>query len=190
MAVSGREFRLRSASGRPEPGEYAPAHDADVAAMPGDDVVTVLARSRDDLRAAIAPLADAVVDGVRYAPGKWTIKDILQHLVDDERSYAWRALAIARGEPREQPGFDENLYARRAQAERRSLADLLVEHDAVRTSTLAMFSSLPAEAWRRRGVSNGDPVTVRGLGFQMAAHELHHLRVVRERYLPLLAADG
>lgn len=173
-------------SGRPGPGEYADAQAADIDELPGDDVVGVLERTREEVRRAFGRFEDAAVAGVRYAPGKWTIKDILQHLVDDERSYAVRALAIARGDERPQPGFDENLWARHARAEERPVAALLAEYEAVRASTLAMFASLPAKAWERRGVSNGDPVTVRGLGFQIAGHEWHHVRIVRERYLPLL----
>lgn len=176
----------RSRSGRPEPGEYSRAHIADVEALPGDDVVEILRRTAAEVGVVFGNLNDETATRLRYRPEKWTPKDILQHLIDDERSYAWRVLSIARGDERPQPGFDENLYARHAGAGSRRLADLLSEHAVVRASTVAMFASLPADAWSRSGFSNGEPVTVRGLGFQMAAHEHHHLGVLRERYLPLL----
>jgi hypothetical protein len=154
--------------------------------LPGDDVVEVLEHAAEAVRSLFGGLRDEAIGDLRYAPGKWTPKDILQHLIDDERSYAWRALSIARGDERPQPAFDENLFARHAEADGRRLDDLLAEHAAVRASTVTMFASLPATSWTRRGVSSGEPVTVRGLGFQIAAHEHHHLRVLHERYLPLL----
>lgn len=173
-------------SGRPGAGEYSVALQPDVEDLEGDDALAVLRQAGEAVRRTFAGLRDEDVEGLRYAPGKWTPKDILQHLVDDERSYAWRALSIARGDERPHPAFDENLFARHADADRRTLDDLLSEHASVRSSTLAMFASLPEAAWMRRGVSSGEPVTVRGLGFQIAAHEHHHLQVLTERYLTLL----
>lgn len=176
----------RSISGRPEPGEYSIDLDADMDQMPGDDAVTVLESVRDETLALYAALDAHAIRGVRYAPEKWTILDILQHLIDDERIYAVRALAIARGDQRPQVGFDENSYADQAGAEDRTLEDLLEEYRSVRAASVSLFASLSADVWRHRGLSNDHPVSVRGLAFHIAAHERHHTKMLREKYLPLL----
>jgi len=112
-------------------------------------------------------------------------KQIAGHLSDDERIFVYRALCLARNEPLALPGFDENEYVRFAGFETRSWSELLGELRAVRNATLAFFRGLTPEAWRRRGSVNGYPASVRGLAFHIAGHELHHARIVRERYLPL-----
>jgi len=177
--------RSRFPSGRPGPGEYASYAREDVDAAQGDDAVGVLARQRDEVLGFFAALDERAVEGLRYAPGKWTVKEVLGHMIDDERIFLYRALCLARGEPRELPGFDEKLYAEGADFETRPLADLLVEYRLVRDASLAFFAGLPAAAWLRHGVVNGYPATVRGLAFHVAGHELHHLRILHERYLPL-----
>jgi len=176
----------RSISGRPEVGEYSHELNADMAAMPGDDAVTMLEAARDQTLALFSGLDEDAIQAVRYAPKKWTIKDILQHLIDDERIYAYRALCVARGEQNSLPGFDELLYAQEAKAENRTLANLLEEFESVRAASLSLFASIANESWERRGLANEFSVSVRGLAFHIAAHEMHHLKVLRERYLPLL----
>ena len=132
-------------------------------------------------------LAQAAEQGVTYAPGKWTLKEVLGHLSDDERIFAYRLLCVARGEDLELPGFDENRYAACAESERRSMEDLLAEYETVRAATLALLLGLPHAAWTRKGRVNGYSCSVRGLAFHIAGHELHHHRIVRERYIPLRA---
>lgn len=170
-------------SGRPAPGEYADYAEADFGFVEGDDAVAVLAAAAGETLELLEPLAEAAVAGVTYAPGKWTIKEIVGHLADDERIFAYRALAVARGDATELPGFDEKLYVSTAGFERRALADLLGEYRSVRQASLSLFSGLTAEAWLRRGTVNGYRASARGLAFHIAAHELHHLRVLRQRYL-------
>jgi hypothetical protein len=131
-------------------------------------------------------LGEAGAD-VSYAPGKWTARQVLGHLADDERIYAYRALCIARGEPRALPGVDEQVYAAHAGAERLPLAELLADYEAVRAASITLCRGFDPAAWLRRGEANGHPVTVRGLAFHIAGHELHHHRVLRERYLPRVA---
>ena len=177
---------LRSRTGRPVPGEYADYTSADIAAVPEDDAVEALARLAEQTPAFFRTLAEAAERGLTYAPEKWTLKDVLGHLVDDERIFAYRLLCVARGEDAELPGFDENRYATHGEFGRRPLEDLLAEYAAVRIATLALLAGLPPAAWARRGRVNGYECSVRGLAFQIAGHELHHQRVVRERYLPLL----
>jgi len=176
----------RSVSGRPEVGEYSRDLDADMEDMPGDDAVVVLEAAGDETRALFARLDDDGIQGVRYAPEKWTIKDILQHLIDDERIYAYRALSLARGEQSPLSGFDENLYALEAGAEDRTLKEMLDEFRLVREASVTLFASMAESMWKRRGSSDGQPVSVRGLAFHIAAHDRHHLKMLRERYLPLV----
>jgi hypothetical protein len=177
----------RTHSGRPQPGEYAAYAHADIAAIPEDDAVAALRSSRDRVVALFAPLTDARVAGVRYAPGKWTIKDLLGHLCDDERIYAYRALRLARTDDRVLAGFDQVRYAEAAGSETRSLTDLVGEYHSVRAASITLFAGLGSEAWTRRGTLEGHDVTVRGLAFHIVGHEGHHLRVLRDRYLPLVA---
>ena len=174
-------------SGRPLEGEFAPYASADIDAVEGDDGVQALRAQADILQQLFDPLDDALVAGLAYADGKWTLKQVLGHLIDDERIFTYRALCLARGDTRPLPGFDENEYMRDAGFEGRALGDLLAEYRTVRQATLTLLEGLPHGAWLRRGTVNGYNATVRGLAFHIAGHELHHIRLVRERYLPLLA---
>jgi hypothetical protein len=175
----------RPRTGRPLPGEYADYASADIAVVPGDDAIEALTQLAEQTPAFFRGLAEVADRGLTYAPGKWTLKEMLGHLVDDERIFAYRLLCVARGESGELPGFDENRYAAHGQFERRSLEDLLAEYAAARTASLALLRGLPAAAWARHGRVNGYGCSVRGLAFHIAGHELHHLRIVRERYVPL-----
>lgn len=176
----------RFRTGRPLPGEYADYAAGDIAAVPGDDAIDALAGLAEQTPAFFRTFAKAAEQGFTYSEGKWTLKTVVGHLVDDERIFAYRVLCIARGDERELAGFDENEYAAHAEFDRRSLDDLIAEYSASRAATLALLRGLPAAAWTRRGRANGYGCSVRGLAFHIAAHELHHQRVVRERYVPLL----
>lgn len=168
-------------SGRPQPGEYADYAQNDIDFVDGDDAVAILTRQRDELIAFIAPLEEKA--DFAYAPGKWTLKEVVGHLADDERIFAYRALCLARGDTRPLPGFDEKEYMLFSGFASRTLADLLDEYRSVRDATISLFAPMAAAAWMRRGIVNGYSATVRGLAFHIAAHELHHLRIIRERYL-------
>jgi len=167
----------RARSGRPQPGEYADYAQKDFEFVAGDDAIDALESSRDETIALFR-----TASGPPYAPGKWTIKEILGHLIDDERVFAYRLFCVARNESKELPGFDEKTYADAAGSEQRSIESLLGEYQAVRASTIAFLESLTQEQWLRRGVVNGYKASVRGLAFHIASHELHHLRIIRERY--------
>jgi len=119
----------------------------------------------------------------RYAEGKWTIKDILQHLLDSERVFAYRALCIARHDQTAFAGFDEDFYVANAEANRRSIQDLLTEFTALRQANLCLFKSFSQEAMLRMGTASGHPVSVRALGFMIIGHQNHHLNVFQQRYL-------
>lgn len=119
----------------------------------------------------------------RYAEGKWTIKDILQHLIDAERIFAYRALRFARKDATALPGFEENDYVDQAQAAKRSIQDLLSELAVVRQATLSLFKSLSDEELMQKGIASNNPISVRALGFVIIGHQNHHQRVFEERYL-------
>jgi hypothetical protein len=174
-------------SGRPAPGEYASYAEADVARVEGSDAVAVLGALADHTLGFLNSLPEDRLAGLRYAPGKWTLKDVVGHVVDDERVFAHRAFCIARGEKRALPGFDEEIYAAHGEAERRPWEELLSDYEAVRAASLALFRGISAAGWIRVGEVNGYPATPRGLAFHIAGHEQHHVRLLRERYVPHLA---
>lgn len=118
----------------------------------------------------------------RYAPGKWTVKDILAHLIDDERIYAYRALRFARGDRTALPGFAQDDYARAADADARTLDALVTEFTVVRAGTVALFDSFPDAVLRRSGVADGQAMSVRAIAYHIAGHELRHRHVVQARY--------
>lgn len=172
----------RDPSGRPERGEYADYAEADVALVRGDDAVTALEATEAETVSLFDRVSEERARGLTYAPGKWTLKEVLGHLIDDERIFAYRALCVARQEPLALPGFDQELYVSTTRFESRTLASLIAEYRAVRAASIAFFSGLAPEEWVRRGTVNGYPATPRGLAFHIAGHELHHLGVLRERY--------
>ncbi len=119
----------------------------------------------------------------RYAEGKWTIKDILQHLIDCERIFAYRALRFSRGDQTELPGFEENEYALTANGNQRSIKDLLTELAIVRQATLALFKNFDDETLKRSGIASKNQMSVRAAGFIIIGHQNHHQRIFEERYL-------
>jgi hypothetical protein len=134
----------------------------------------------------ILPAADgdvADLGGLAYAPGKWTLKEVVGHLIDDERIFAYRAPCVARDDKRPLPGFEENAYVAATRLESRTLASLINEYRTVRAATITLFDSLSEEEWRRKGIVNGYEASLRGLAFHIAGHELHHLRTLKDKYL-------
>jgi len=121
-----------------------------------------------------------------YAPGKWNIRDLLQHLIDAERVFAYRALRFSRNDKTELPGFDENSYVATVNIKDRTVADLLEEFGAVRRSTILFFKSLDDTALQREGIASGNKLSALAIGFTLCGHPIHHLRVIKERYYPLL----
>lgn len=130
-------------------------------------------------------LLEALGDSV-YAPGKWTIKDIIQHCIDTERIMSYRALRFARNDQTPLPGFEENNYAQNTLTAERSLEDLLDEFEIVRAATLAQFQNFSEPMLQRFGQASSSTISVGALGFMVVGHAIHHMNVIRERYLPLL----
>ena len=170
-------------SGRPADDEFAPYAKSDIDYVAGDDAVATLTLQGEEVVALLDSLDEEAIRGLRYAPGKWTVKEVIGHLIDDERIFAYRALCVARRDTRPLPGFDENEYVAATDFESRSLEALIAEYRVVRAATLALFDPLTSAEWQRRGNVNGYEASVRGLAFHVAGHELHHLRTLRERYL-------
>jgi len=172
---------------RPEPDEHAPFYAAYVARVPAGDLVEILDGQIEETIRSLGSLSEEDA-GFAYAPGKWSVREVVGHLVDAERVFAYRALRFARGDATPLPGFDEQAWARASNAGDRPLADLLAEWRTVRAATVALLRSLPLDAWTRRGEANGTPCTVRALATIIAGHELHHRAVLEERYYPRIAS--
>lgn len=119
----------------------------------------------------------------RYAPGKWSMRELLSHVNDTERVFAFRAFWFARGFDSPMPSFDQEVAIPTAAADRRSWSSHIDEFVAVRAATVELFQHLPAEAWARRGIASGNPVTVKALAYIVVGHVAHHLRIVKEKYL-------
>jgi DinB superfamily len=147
----------------------------------GEDLMTLMQSQLDEVRTAFGRFPEAR-GTYRYAPDKWSVKELVGHLSDVERIFCCRALRFARKDATPLPGFDENDYAPAMEADRRTLADLLEEWLDVRRATISFLRGLPAEAWARRGIANGKEVSVRALAYAIAGHVRHHLEVLAERY--------
>jgi uncharacterized damage-inducible protein DinB len=167
---------------RPVPGEFAPFHAAYVAAVPEGDVLATLKKQHGETLRLLSRLGEKRSKH-RYAPGKWSIREVIGHLIDAERVFTYRALTFARADRTALPGFDENMWASASNAESRTLKSLLDELKAVRAATLALFRGFNEEQLARTGVASGHAMSVRGLVYVTTGHERHHVRILRERYL-------
>ncbi len=171
---------------RPLDGDFLPYAASYINQVPeGADPREALRGVGPQLHALLDSLSETQAEQA-YAPGKWTLKEMLQHQIDTERIFAYRAMRFARGDGQDLPGFDQDAYVAAGGANARPLASLLAEYDATRAGTLALFDSFTEEQLDRRGTANGGPATVRALLFIVPGHELHHLHLIRERYLPIL----
>jgi DinB family protein len=167
--------------GRPATDEIPPHFVGYIANVTESDPVAVLAAQIDVTAALLRGLSD-VEARKRYAPGKWSVKEVVGHLADTERIMSYRALRIARGDETPLPGFDENAYVPPAKFDARPLANLIGDLFTVRAATVALFRTFDADAWRRRGTASGKPISVRALGFMIPGHERHHVEILKTRY--------
>lgn len=167
----------------PETSEYAPYYGRYISLVKGNDILAVLHQQVPQTKALLSSLSDQQGD-FRYAPEKWNIKQVLGHLIDSERIFAYRALRIARADQVPMEGFEQDDYVRRGNFEKRSISDLLEEYETVRAATLTLFRNLDPAAWNRRGVANNHEVTVRATAYIIAGHELHHMQILNDKYLP------
>ena len=170
------------ASLRPQPGEYAPYYDRYISLVPANDVLAALEDQRREMLLLLCGRTEADGD-LRYAPDKWSIKELLGHVNDTERVMSYRALRISRGDATPIEGYEQDDYVRNGPFARRPLPDLIEDYIAVRRATVSLFRNLEEPAWSRRGVANKNEVTVRALAYIIAGHELHHRRILEEKYL-------
>ena len=166
---------------RPEPGEYAPYYDRYISLVPGSDILAALDSQRRQMLILLCGRDDADGD-FRYTPDKWSAKEVLGHVCDSERIFAYRALRIARADRTPMEGFEQDDYVKFGPFGQRSLASLVEEFDSVRKASIALFRGLDEPAWTRRGVANKNEVSVRGLAYIVAGHEVHHRRILEEKY--------
>ncbi|HST09342.1 MAG TPA: DinB family protein [Terriglobales bacterium] len=167
---------------RPKPGEYNPYYDRYISLIPGTDIVGTLANQLPKTVALLSSRSEQEGD-LRYAPGKWSVKEALGHLIDTERIMSYRALRIARNDQTPMAGFEQDDYVRDGPYSELRLADLVEEFKSVRAATIALFRNLRAGDWTRQGVANKHDITVRALAYIIAGHELHHRNLIEERYL-------
>jgi len=171
----------KAAITRPEAGEYAPYYETYISLVKGNDILGLLEAQRLQMAQIFAARSERE-GNFRYAPDKWTVKEVLGHVNDTERIFLYRALRISRGDHTPLSGFEQDDYVRAGNFGERTLADLAEEFGYVRSASIALFRSLKTEAWSRRGVANEKEVTVRALAFIVAGHELHHRLILEERY--------
>lgn len=167
---------------RPGASEFAPFYAGYVSQVPDGDVVEALIGGVEIAAALLHDVSDEQASRA-YAPGKWTLKEVVLHCADAERVFAYRALRFGRGDTTDLPGWDEQAYAPASGANARTLESLLDELESVREATVMLFEGLPAESWTYSGTANGKQVSVRGLAWITAGHLLHHLEIIQDRYL-------
>jgi len=165
---------------RPETTEAAPYYFTYINQVPGDDPLATLEKQLDETLLATISEEKSLH---RYAPDKWSIRQLLNHVTDTERAFAFRALWFARGFDTPLPSYDQNLAAAGAEADRVSWALHVEEFRRVRLATISLFRNMPAEGWTRSGIASDNRFTVRALAYIIAGHFAHHIAVVRERYL-------
>jgi hypothetical protein len=173
--------------GRPAPDEAPSFFHGYIAEVRGDDIGAGLAEQLDEVEQLYSGLDEGAALA-RYAPGKWSIKEVIGHLSDTERIFGYRLLRVSRGDATPLPGFDENAYMPAGEFDKRPVDMLLQEFRAVRLSSLALCSGIPAGAWSRVGQASGHLVSARALAYIILGHASHHVRVLRDRYG--LAATG
>jgi uncharacterized damage-inducible protein DinB len=171
---------------RPQQGDYALFYEKYVALVPSGDFLEILLNQERDLVRLLSPLTEEQAE-FRYAPGKWSVKEVLGHISDTERIFAYRMLRIARGDQTPLASFEQDGYIQNGNFSARKLADLLHEFSAVREATVSLVRSLDDAAWLRRGNASQKEVSVLALAFVIAGHERHHRVLLEERYLPALA---
>jgi hypothetical protein len=167
--------------GRPGPGEYAPYYDRYISLVPGSDILETLDSQRRETMLLLCGREE--LDGdYRYAPDKWTAKEVLGHICDAERVFAYRALRVSRGDHTPIEGFEQDDYVHNGPFAQRPFAELIDDYIAVRRATLTLLRNLDEAAWSRRGIANNNEVSVRAIAYTIAGHELHHRRILDEKY--------
>jgi len=170
---------------RPQEGDYALYYEKYVSLVPSGDFLETFQQQQRALMSLLSPLTDKQAE-FRYAPDKWSIKEVVGHVTDTERIFAYRMLRIGRGDQTPLAGFEQDGYVKAGNFSSREISDLLQEFSAVRDSTVFLVRHFDDEAWLRRGNASGKDVSVLALAFVIAGHERHHRLLLEQRYLPAL----
>lgn len=167
---------------RPDLSRVAPYFERYISQVEEDDLLPAMRKQAEDFISFLKKIPENKID-YRYDEGKWTVKEVLQHIIDTERVFAYRSLCFSRKEPQPLPGFDENLYADNSAAAHRDWNELIEEFSVVRRSTDLLFSSFTEEQINSGGIASGNPNYVLGFGFIIVGHVNHHKKILQERYL-------
>jgi len=167
---------------RPEQGDYATYYEKYISLVEGEDILKILNDQSKKTQDILNSFSEHK-GNFRYADGKWTVKEVVGHLLDTERVFAYRALCIARGEKKSLPGYDQNDYVKDGHFNRRELFELNYEYRLLRESNLLLFRSFTPEMMKKRGFANETSVTVLAVLFMIAGHEKHHMKILREKYM-------
>lgn len=170
---------------RPETNEYVPYFGRYIALVPEGDILTILNQQIEPTLTLLRGISETQ-SLTRYAPDKWSLKEALGHVCDNERIMSYRALCIGRGDQTPIPGYDQDDYVKAANFDGCSWLDLIAEFQAIRATTIALFRSFETAATERLGTANNATISVRALAYIIAGHERHHMNIVRERYLPVI----
>jgi hypothetical protein len=162
--------------------EYNPYYKSYISALGNVDLFEILMASSEELLEIVKNLSEEKMV-FRYDEGKWSIKELLQHLIDTERIMSYRALRFSRNDATELPGFDEDWYVDNSNGNDRDTNDLVEEFTCTRSASISLFKSFTNEMLTLSGTANGSDMTVRALGFIIAGHQMHHLKIIKERYL-------
>ncbi|WP_079508530.1 DinB family protein [Mesobacillus jeotgali] len=150
--------------------------------LPEGDIIDILGQHLETTSKVFSTVT-VEQSGYRYAEGKWALSEVLGHLTDTERIMNYRILRIARGDKNTLQGFDENVYVKEASFHNRKIADILEDYQNVRRSTISLLKGLPQKSLQNKGNANGYDVTVESIAYMIAGHELHHLKIIQEKYI-------
>ena len=167
---------------RPNPGDYSDYYNGYVNLVEGDDIIKILYEQNKKAQDILNSFSEHK-GNYRYADGKWTVKEVIGHLIDTERVFAYRSLCIARGEKKSLPGFDQNDYVTEGNFNRREIFELNYEFKLLRESNLLLFKSFTPDMLMRKGFANAASISVLATLFIIAGHELHHIKVLQEKYM-------
>jgi hypothetical protein len=167
---------------RPIEGEFPAYYDGYIKLVPTGELLPILKESLTETITLFESISDSDAT-FRYAPTKWSIKEVLGHMTDTERVMSYRLLRIGRGDDTPLSGFDENLYVKGSSFHELPLKSILDDYIATRNATITLVNNIPEEAWSRKGIANDCEITARAIAYIIAGHECHHREIVRERYL-------
>jgi len=175
--------------GRPDETEYLPYYGKYISLVPDEEILSQMGTQSEATLFLLQGIPEAQ-SRFRYAPGKWSIRELVGHVIDTERIFAYRALRFSRNDRTPLNGYEQDDYILNASFDDYPLTELTAEFDSVRRSTIFLFKHLTEEAWTRRGIANESQASVRALAYIIAGHELHHMQILRDKYLPASQATS